>query len=124
VTEASTEFARLVPAYNAISSDMGQYSSHDALAEGLASAYVKKLQPQGKILGMGTLKGGWAKATNVSINTSVTQATFSKYLSTRVVVKVAVPGFKYPLAYALTLYNEGKGAYVHPNSVIWAFYKG
>lgn len=123
VTKAQAELAKLLPAYGSISSDIGQYSGHTADAEALAIAYVKKIDPQAQVLGAQTLAGGWQKDTSVSVDTSETYATISRYLSTRVLVKVKSPKYKFPMVYALSLYNQGKGPFVKETSVIKAFYK-
>lgn len=123
VTRDAADFAKLIQPFNVVVSNSGDFGSHDATAESLATAYVRKVDPQAKLLGAMTLTGGWKKDTSYSVNTSETMATISRYLSTMVLVKTQSPKYKYPVVYSLTLVNQGKGPYVQPTSVLKAFYK-
>lgn len=123
VSQDAAEFARLVPALNQVASNVSQFNTHDGSAESLATAYVRGIDPQARILGAATLSGGWKRDTSVSVNTSQTVATITRYLSTMVLVRTQSPKYKYPVVYSLTLSNEGKGGHVQPNSVLMAFYK-
>ena len=123
VESASAEFAQLLPTYQNLSSDMSRYVGHDASAEALALKYFKGMEPKAKVLGVGTLDGGWRKEIDMDVNTARTQATFTRRQVASVVIKASVPGYKYPMAISMTLYREGGAPYVLPTSVLQAFYR-
>jgi hypothetical protein len=102
---------------------MGEYSSHDAMAEKLAAKYVLDVDPQAKVVSKHTLRGGWIKDEKWDLNTAQTEIRIQRRLYTTVIVQTTSPNFKFPVAYSMTLYREGGPAYVHEQSLVRAFYK-
>ncbi len=123
VTQAQTELANNLVAFGDLSSDMGEYSSHDAMAEKLAAKYVLDVDPQAKVVSKHTLRGGWIKDEKWDLNTAQTEIRIQRRLYTTVIVQTTSPNFKFPVAYSMTLYREGGPAYVHEQSLVRAFYK-
>jgi hypothetical protein len=123
VVKAQEELAANLVPFDQLSSDMSEYSAHDALAEKLAVKHVMTLDPQAKIVGKFTLRGGWRLDEKWDVNTAQTELTIKRRLITTVLVKTTSPNYKFPVAYSLTLYREGGPAYVHEQSLVQAFYK-